>query len=70
MQSARGWDDKTLAIEIATIRHTRTRKPSGKSVFLRMSDEELEQEDDVLRAKPDPCVAKYRAMSGAQRDQE
>lgn len=30
---------------------------------------ELEQEDDVLRAKPDPCVAKYRAMSGAQRDQ-
>ena len=30
---------------------------------------QLKQEDDVLRAKPDPCVAKYRAMSGAQRDQ-
>ena len=68
MQRARGWDDKTLAIEIATIRH-KNEEAEWKERVLRMSDEELQQEDDVLRAKLDPCVAKYRAMSGAQRDQ-
>ena len=67
LQRANGWDDKTLAIEIARIRQSE--EEEWKERVIRMSDEELTHEDDVIRAKIDPCVGKYRAMSGVQRDQ-
>ena len=74
MQSAQGWDDKTLAIEIATSRHRASHKTTAqvedewKERVMRMSDEDLEMEDDVIRAKVEADgLAKYRAMSDEER---
>ena len=62
MQTARGWDDNTLANEIAKTRHENEEK-KWKERVMRMSDEELEQEDDVIRAKVEADgLSKYRAM--------
>ena len=67
MQSAQGWDDKTLAIEIATKRHNKRVFDSmwkdWKERVVRMSDEDLEMEDDVIRAMVDPYVKDFQAMS-------
>ena len=52
LQRANGWDDKTLAIEIARIRQSE--EEEWKERVIRMSDEELTHEDDVIRAKIDP----------------
>jgi hypothetical protein len=62
MQSAQGWDDKTLAIEIVRIRH-KNEEEEWEDRVMRMSDEDLEMEDDIIRAKIDPDVKKHRAMS-------
>ena len=69
MQRAQGWDDKTLAIEIATTRF-KNEEAEWKVRVLLMSDEDLEQEDDRIRAKVDPYVEEYRAMSGEERGKE
>ena len=67
MQSAQGWDDKTLAIEIVRIRH-KNEEHEWKERVLRMSDEDLEMEDDVIRAKVEADgLAEYRAMSDEER---
>ena len=67
MQSALGWDDKTLAIEIATKRHNKgvfdSMWKDWKERVVRMSDEDLEMEDDVIRAMVDPYVKDFQAMS-------
>ena len=67
MQSAQGWDDKTLAIEIATKRHNKgvfdSMWKDWKERVVRMSDEDLEMEDDVIRAMVDPYVKDFQAMS-------
>ena len=67
MQSAEGWDDKTLAIKIATKRHNKEAFDSmwkeWKGRVMRMSDEDLEKEDDVIRAMVDPYVKDFQAMS-------
>ena len=67
MQSALGWDDKTLAIEVATKRHNKEAFDSmwkeWKGRVMRMSDEDLEKEDDVIRAMVDPYVKDFQAMS-------
>jgi len=70
LQRAHGWDDKTLAIEIATSRHRKSQglstdqeEDEWKERVMRMSDEDLEMEDDVTRAKIDPDVKKHQAMS-------
>lgn len=76
MQSARSWDDKTLALHIATDRHLESvlrdekahAQEEWKERVLRMSDEDLEMEDDVIRAKVEAYgLAEYRAMSGEER---
>ena len=78
MQSARSWDDKTLALHIATDRHLESvlrdekahaqEEEEWKERVLRMSDEDLEMEDDVIRAKVEAYgLAEYRAMSGEER---
>ena len=78
MQSARRWDDKTLALHIATSRHCESvirdeiahaqEEEEWKERVLRMSDEDLEMEDDVIRAKVEAYgLAEYRAMSGEER---
>ena len=69
MQTAQGWDDKALAIEIARIRHVNEEEEWEERAMV-MSDEDLEIEDNIIRAKLDPCINEYRAMSGVQRDQE
>ena len=55
MQTAQGWDDKALAIEIARIRHVNEEEEWKERAML-MSDEDLEIEDDIIRAKIDPNV--------------
>lgn len=74
MQSAEGWDDKTLAIHIATCRNRGSKNSYAqeehewKERVLRMSDEDLEMEDDVIRAKVEADgLAEYRAMSDEER---
>ena len=78
MQSARSWDDKTLALHIATDRHLESvlrdekahaqEEEEWKERVLRMSDEDLEMEDDVIRATVEAYgLAEYRAMSGEKR---
>ena len=78
IQSARSWDDKTLALHIATDRHLESvlrdekahaqEEEEWKERVLRMSDEDLEMEDDVIRAKVEAYgLAEYRAMSGEER---
>ena len=67
MQYTQGWDDKTLAIEIVRIRH-KNEEHEWKERVLRMSDEDLEMEDDVIRAKIDPEVEAHRAMSEQDRE--
>ena len=78
MQSARRWDDKTLALHLATDRHLESvrrdekahaqEEEEWKERVLRMSDEDLEMEDDVIRAKVEADgLAEYRAMSDEER---
>ena len=76
IQSARSWDDKTLALHIATDRHLESvlrdekahAQEEWKERVLRMSDEDLEMEDDVIRATVEAYgLAEYRAMSGEER---
>ncbi len=74
MQSAQGWDDKTLAIEIATSRHRESNKSHAqeeeewKERVLRMSDEDLEMEDDVIRAEINPVIVAHQAMSDEDKE--
>ena len=73
IQSARSWDDKTLALHIATDRHLESvlrdekahaqEEEEWKERVLRMSDEDLEMEDDVIRAKLNPDIVAHHAMS-------
>ena len=73
MQSARRWDDKTLALHIATSRHCESvirdeiahaqEEEEWKERVLRMSDEDLETAYAVIRAKIDPDIEAHQAMS-------
>ena len=60
LQRAREWDDQTLAIEIAMIRH-REKWTEWRKRVLRMSDHELTQELKSLTADLEPHVEEYRS---------
>jgi hypothetical protein len=76
IQHAQEWDDKTLAIHIATRRHREglllmrliqekhaDEEEEYKERVLRMSDDDLEMEDDVIRAEVNPDIVAHQAMS-------
>ena len=80
MQSARRWDDKTLALHIATSRHCESvirdeiahaqEEEEWKERVLRMSDEDLETAYAVIRAKIDPDIEAHQAMSDEDKEKK
>ena len=80
MQSARSWDDKTLALHIATDRHLESvlrdekahaqEEEEWKERVLRMSDEDLETAYAVIRAKIDPDIEAHQAMSDEDKEKK
>ena len=67
LQRANGWDDKTLAIEIARIKH-KNEEEEWEDRVMRMSDEDLEIEADITGAKIDPHVKEHQAISEQDKD--